>query len=441
MLSLTDHLAYTTDDAPGIGGIIKQRPEDFLVEELPLYEPTGEGEHLYLFIEKQLQTTSDVTRRLAKMFHVKRSDIGYAGLKDKRAITRQHFSIYLPNRENEQKYLERIEFTPFNLLWSDRHANKLRRGHLAGNRFVIRIRNVEATSVLRVKQVLDRLVKLGVPNYIGDQRFGYRQNNHRLGQMFLLRQWQPMLDELLGVFAENDPASTIDSRKAYLRGDYAGAIEHWPRAFRHERQALDTLRQGRPLEQAIRAIDRTQREFFLSALQSAIFNEVLSRRVKDKTFDQLLQGDLAWKHDSRSVFAVDQQTAELENSSAGRVPKLQVSPSGPMWGDDLIQPQDEPLALEKEILESYNLTPEAFAQCPMPMIGVRRSLRMSISNASVSGGVDEHGSFVRVAFDLPRGCFATMVLREIMKPCNEAPRQTIHKGNTPPPTNSELPSS
>lgn len=418
--SVTDHLTYLTADTPGIGGVIKERPEDFLVEELPLYEPCGEGEHLYLFIEKREQTTTDVQRRLAKLFSVRRSDIGYAGLKDKHAITRQHFSVYLPKRDNEEKGLSRVQFTKFNLLWSDRHTNKLRRGHLKGNRFVIRIRRVDATAAVRVKPVLDAMVTRGVPNYIGDQRFGYRQNNHVLGRYYLRREWRPLLDELLGAEAPNDPQQTKRARQLYRDGEYTDALTIWPRPFRHERQALDTLRQGKSDERAVMAIDGTQREFLLSALQSAIFNDVLDARVRNGTFDRLLPGDLAWLHANRAVFAVDEPTAELENSPEGRVPKLIVSPSGPMWGTDLPHATGEPGELEGSVLASHGLSDDDFAANPESPAGVRRALRMIVSNADVSGGADEHGPFVRVAFDLPRGSFATMVLREIMKPCVDA---------------------
>ncbi len=159
-------LRYLTNDLPGIGGVIKERPEDFLVDEQPLYEAKGEGEHLYLFVEKRGQTTSDVVRRVAKMFHVRRSDVGYAGLKDKQAVTRQHLSVYLPDASNDEKFLSRFEFTPFKLLWSQRHANKLRRGDLSGNRFVIYLRGVDASAAVAAKTVLDRMMETGVPNYV-----------------------------------------------------------------------------------------------------------------------------------------------------------------------------------------------------------------------------------------------------------------------------------
>jgi tRNA pseudouridine13 synthase len=224
MLRATDQLAYLTADTPGTGGVIQVRPEDFLVEEQALYEPCGEGEHLYIYIEKREQTTSDVMRRLAKMFGVRRGDIGYAGLKDKQAITRQHFSIYKPDPHDDQKLLERIGYTRFKLLWAARHTNKLRRGHLRGNRFVIYIRQVNATDVIRAKPVFDLLVRSGAPNYIGDQRFGYRQNNHVLGRLYMLGRWKELLDEI------SRPSGA--RRAAPEENAAAGGDEHRPGAAR-----------------------------------------------------------------------------------------------------------------------------------------------------------------------------------------------------------------
>ena len=189
-MTATDSLAYLTPDLPGVGGVLKSSNEDFLVEEQPLYEPCGEGEHVYLFIEKNGLTTTEAVHRIARGFHMHRRNIGYAGLKDKHAVTRQHLSLWLPGVD-EERILEGVQRIntqqkKLKILWQERHTNKLKRGHHGGNRFVIRVRDVEPTHVVRAKKVLDVLAKRGVPNYVGDQRFGYRQNSHRTGRALLL---------------------------------------------------------------------------------------------------------------------------------------------------------------------------------------------------------------------------------------------------------------
>jgi len=408
-------LRYLTDDIPGIGGELKVQPEDFIVEELPLYEPRGSGEHLYLFIEKRQRTTTDVARRIARAFHVKRKDVGYAGMKDKRAGTRQRFSVHLPPDRDSEKGLERLAEAPFKLLWSDWHGNKLRRGHLTANRFDIRVRNVEPTAALRAREILKRLEARGVPNFVGHQRFGYRQQNHELGRLLLLGEHQRMLDLMLGDPIESETEDMRAARRAYDQGDYPEALKLWSKRLRPDRQALEALRQGKPPATAAAAIDSEHRDFLISGLQSAVFNRVLDDRVAAGTFDRLLPGDVAWLHGSRSVFAVDEATAELENGPQGRVASFDVSPSGPMWGPKMPRASGEVGQLEQQALHSFGLNVEQIAASPEAPGGLRRPLRVPMIGAEVTGGVDERGAFVRVGFDLARGSFATTVLREIMK--------------------------
>lgn len=429
-MSLTDSLAYLSADLPGIGGTIKQRPEDFLVEEQPLYATRGQGEHVFLLIEKTSLTTTDIVRDLARAFRVGRNDIGYAGLKDKHAIARQHFSVWLPDRKDEMECIQRLaDRRLLKVLWSDRHTNKLRRGHHGGNRFIIKIRNVQPTDVLKAKRVIDRLYAQGVPNFVGDQRFGYRQHNHLLGKLLLAGEYEALLDEMLGKAIDDDPPNMQKARTAYDHRDYDEALKHWPKHLRFDRQALDALRQGFDAKQAVMAIYRTQREFLVSALQSAMFNSILDRRLREGKLAKIIPGDLAWKHDNRSVFLVDQETAEIENTPAGRVPSLEVSPSGPMWGINMTHAQGEPGEIEKQVLDIFGVRPEQLAGVgDVHAEGSRRPMRIALRDPEVAGGADDHGPFVKVAFEMPRGAFATIVLREIMKdaqPAHET-KPTVH---------------
>ena len=413
---LISSLRYLTADLPGIGGRIKVRPEDFVVEEQALYETTGTGEHLYLFIEKRGQTTMDVVRRLAKAFHVRRGDIGYAGLKDKHAVTRQHFSIYMPDPSKDQRYLAALEHPPFSVLWAHRHGNKLRRGHLAANRFVIHIREVDASAAVTAHRVCQRLVASGIPNYFGEQRFGARQNNHHLGRMLLLGQYEQLLSAMLGEPCDDDGELMRLARSAYDRGDFGAALDHWPRHLRHDRRALDMCRQGRTAEQVVMGIDRQQRAFLINAMQSAVFNDVLRQRVETGCFDQLMDGDQAYKHDSGALFAVDAPTAAAENGPDGRVGRGAVSPTGPLWGATMPRAGGEVDRLELAALEAFGLTlGDLCDNARMTVTGGRRPLRVQLIDPQVAGGADEHGPYVRASFSLPRGSYATIVLREIMK--------------------------
>lgn len=413
------NLTYLTSQLPGVGGVIKQRSEDFLVEEQPQYEPAGAGEHLYLLIEKHNLATPDAIRRIAKAFRVPRNSVGYAGLKDKRAVTRQHVSVHLPRADPdaERDAVRRLECHPHvKVLWCERHQNKLRRGHLAGNRFVIYIRDVEPASVVHAKAVLDELVRRGIPNSFGEQRFGYRHNSHRIGRALLVGDGRAALDELLGKPTTDETTHRRLGREAYVAGDFDTALRLCPKRLRYERQALDALRQGKTHDQAAGHIDRPQRELMLSAWQSALFNRVLTQRLRDGTFDRLLPGDLAQKHDNRAVFAVDELTAATENAPGGRVATFEISPSGPMWGEDMPRAAGAVDELERKYLEDDGLSPDQLTPPDgLTLQGQRRPLRVPLRDADVSAGVDEHGPYIRLAFELPRGAFATVALREIMK--------------------------
>lgn len=413
---MTSDLTYLTTDAEGIGGIIKERPEDFLVEEQPPDTFDDQGEHLILFVEKINLTTHDLIRRVAKAFRVPRTDVGYAGMKDKHAITRQHLSIYLPDPAGDESGLHRLGYHPnAKVLWHTRHGRKIRRGYHGGNRFVIRIRKVEPTHAVRAKCVLDRLDQQGIPNFVGDQRFGFRQNGHLLGRMLLLDEHESFIDELLGHSHPSDSPPLQRGRAAFRDRDYEEAMRHWPRQLRFDRQALDALRQHKTPKQAIDSIDPGQLHFLLTAFQSAVFNHVLDRRLKTNNFNCLNDGDLAWKHDNGAVFAVDQNIAEKENAPGGRISLQEISPSGPMWGRDMPETQGTIQEMERASLEAFEVEPEQFNKNGLTIDGLRRPLRVFLRDPDISSGVDEHGPFIRLAFELQRGSFATMVLREIMK--------------------------
>jgi len=148
-------------------------PEDFVVEEVPLYPASGKGEHQYVRAEKRLLTTPELVRRLAQAAGVKERDVGYAGLKDKHAVTNQWLSV--------QSKLELSTATDLGpgakILAVTRHDNKLRTGHLLANRFVITLLGVDENALDRARETAERLRQKGLPNYFGAQRFGHGGRN------------------------------------------------------------------------------------------------------------------------------------------------------------------------------------------------------------------------------------------------------------------------
>lgn len=415
---LSSHVASAsplTADLPALGGRLRERPEDFFVEEQPLYVPCGEGEHVYLFVERRNLSTLDVVRRLARHFGVRDSAVGFAGLKDKRAVTRQVFSIHTPGKTLED--FPSIRDERLSVLWADRHTNKLRRGHLAGNRFSIRIRGVEPTKVLVARMALERLARVGVPNRIGEQRFGYMGRNHLIGRAIVIGDWKGALDALL----LPEPAvhdGQREARELYERGEFDAARRAFAPGARTERRVLDALARGATPDRGVRAIDRMEAGFFLTAFQSAVFNAVLDRRLAAGTLGTLLAGDVAMKHVNRAPFTVSEETL-AEPGFADRLTRFEISPTGPMWGESMLRASGPTGETEGAALRATGVTEDDVATAErrgLPLPGERRPLRVPLTDPDVEGGMDEHGPYVRVAFDLPRGAFATTVLREIMKP-------------------------
>ena len=333
-----DALPYLTADLPGTGERIRAELEHFQVEEVPAYLPSGEGEHLYLFVEKRGLTTRDLVKRLTAL-GVPEVEIGVAGLKDKHAVTRQWLSI--PARY--EAALSRFEEPGrIQVLKTDRHKNKLKTGHLKGNRFRVFVQGAEAK---KAEAVLERLAAQGLPNYYGPQRFGLFGKNPERGL------------ELI-----QNPKS-----------------------------------RGHPW----------LKRFLIGSVQSLVFNAYLAERLRRGLYDRFLKGDVAKKHDTGGEFLVEDPERENPRAKA-----LEISPTGPLFGRKYFEAEGEARALEDEVLRRFGLSREAFTA----RRGARRPIRVPLEEVRVEPA--EGG--VWLSFFLPKGSYATSLLREVMKKNPEA---------------------
>jgi tRNA pseudouridine13 synthase len=327
-------------------------------------------------------------------------------MKDAAAITRQIFSI---PRVSEQAVMD-LHLPGMNVKWAARHGNKLRLGHLKGNRFAVKIRQVVPTDVVKLTPVVQVLRERGMPNYFGEQRFGRRGNNHLLGAALLSGDDQSVLKFLLGEpdNALDDPRHRV-ARETFDRGDYAASMKLWPRSSGMERRILARLIKTRSATAAVRAVDQRIRRLWISALQSDLFNQVVAKRIG--SLDKLLNGDLAEKQENGAVFRVESAATEQPRADA-----FEISPTGPLVGYRMTLPEGQPLAIEQEIFAAHGLTPQDFRAAGRHKIkGARRSLRVRPQDVEFSSGVDDHGPHITIAFTLPAGSFATVFLREITK--------------------------
>jgi tRNA pseudouridine13 synthase len=184
-----------------------------------------------------------------------------------------------------------------------------------------------------------------------------------------------------------------------------------PRRSGMERRILARLIKTGKAGAAVRAVDEKIRRLWVSAAQSELFNAVVAHRVENKTLDQLIDGDLAWKHDSGAVFLVESASAEQPRADA-----FEISPSGPLLGYRMTLPSGEALKQEQAVFQEYRLSPAEFrVEGRLKVKGARRPMRVKPGDVSLAGGVDEFGPHITVAFTLPPGSFATVLLGELMK--------------------------
>jgi tRNA pseudouridine13 synthase len=399
-------LPYLTDEIPPIPAAIKEREEDFFVEEIPAYLPSGEGDHVYFGIEKRGLPTMRAVREIAGALGVRPDQIGCAGLKDARGVTRQMLSL----EHADQERIAALDLPRIKVLWVNRHRNKLRTGHLRGNRFALKLRDVDPGRLGDVQAALERLSRRGAPNYFGPQRFGSRGDTWEIGRALLRRDWAEAVALIGGRPRPEDHGDVLRARELYEEGRLAEAADAWPRGFGDNARLVRFLaRRPGDHEKAIFAMDRKLLSLYASAYQSHLFNRVVAARLGG--LDRVELGDLAWKHDKGVVFRVEAPDVESPRAERG-----EISPSGPMYGERMSRPTDRPGALEEELLASEGMTIDTFPRNgPLKCAGGRRPLRFLPKDAAAEAGADEHGAFIEVRFGLDSGSYATVLLREVCK--------------------------
>lgn len=413
---------YLTADVPGVPGALRRAYEDFVVEELPLYQPEGRGDHVFLTIEKAGLTTHKAVADIAAALGVRPRDVGFAGLKDARAVTRQTLSI----EHVDPARVEALDLPRIRVLAVSRHPRKLRVGHLAGNRFRVRLRDAGPARLDDARRVLAVLARRGAPNYFGRQRFGARGDTAEIGRRLLTGDFDGAVSLIAGAPGPRDTGPVLEARTRFHAGDFDGAAPFWPRAYAaHARLSRAMAREHGDARRALRALDRRMLRLFANAYQSWLFNLVLARRIH--ALDRILDGDLAYKHDTGGIFLVGDASAEQP-----RADRFEISPTGPLPGPEMRAPGGEPGEIERAVLHDAGIRVDDLpssgparvagarlddfpATGPFRVPGGRRPLRFPLRDARVEPGHDDAGAYLEFRFTLPAGCYATAVLREVCK--------------------------
>jgi tRNA pseudouridine13 synthase len=379
-----------------LGGCVRVHPEDFAVDEIPLYPAAGEGEHLFVRVEKVGMTTPLLIRRVAKALGIPVREVGYAGQKDRHAVTRQWLSVPATKRGA----VDLLDIPGVKVVEAVLHRNKLKLGHLRGNRFRILVRDAAPLGVLPIETLLRRFEAQGLPNGYGTQRFGTFRRNHFFGAA-IVRGDGPGLLSLAGEPVPDENPRVAEGRRLLADGLYREALAVLHEAQGVERHLAHVLARGGDANAALRTLPRRDRDFLVSAWQSAAFNAVLARRLQDGRL--LLDGDIAMKLPQGACFLVTDAAVEME-----RVHRKEIVATGPLPGTRTLQPAGEAQQLESEALAGFAIDPHSGgALSPRHFRGARRPLRVPLGEPSVQE-VDP-GNYL-LEFSLPAGSFATALL-------------------------------
>lgn len=417
---------YLTSEHPPVPLAFKRRWEDFTVEEIPAYPPEGAGDHTFFEIEKRGLATHRAVGDIARALGIRPADVGVAGLKDARSVSRQWLSV---ERIQPERVLA-LDIPRIRVLQVHRHPRKLRRGHHRGNHFGIKLRpgtghDREARAahgpsgsngaaaishyIPAVRAVLDVLERRGVPNYYGAQRFGSRGDTWQVGRAMARRDFDEAVALIAGRPTDADSGDVLHARTLFGQGRYAEAAHAWPRGYRQCVRLCRAMDRRSDTARALHAVGKRMLRFYASAYQSWLFNQVLAARID--SMDGLLDGDLAWKHLNGALFLVDDAAAEQARAGA-----FEISPTGPLVGKRMRQPERKAASLECGVLEAAGLEPDQLHSPAMkPLGGSRRPLRFPVSDVALEQGTDDLGPFLLLRFTLPPGGYATEVLREIAK--------------------------
>lgn len=337
-----------------LSGKIRSCNEDFQVDEIQQFTPSGSGEHVWLKIKKSGENTDWVAKHLAQIAAVPRRDVSYAGMKDRNAISTQWFSVQMPGREapNWQAGLESEGLPSVQVLEEYRHDRKLKRGALKGNQFKLTLRDFEGSET-ELAASITRIKTQGVPNYFGIQRFGHSCLN-------------------------------ISKAEQWFSGEF-------------------------------KVKDRNRRSIYLSAARSWVFNHILSARVANGSWNQAMTGDVCILNGSNSCFSLNAEDGiggsidgSIEDSIEARMDRHDIHPSGALWGRGRLASGYEVAELEENIANKFTVLCGGLEVNGLKK--ERRALRLVVKHIEYRM-LDAHT--VSLAFSLPQGTYATTVLAEL----------------------------
>jgi tRNA pseudouridine13 synthase len=386
--------------APGISGMIKSSPEDFLVEEIApdgtiyelgrqIFRPDELGPYLHFVLQKNNWATSSAISEIAKRLHTSQSNFNFAGSKDKLAITTQLASVRGSNKEAITNL--KIKDISINGVWSAK--DRVHLGDLLGNSFTIRIRDACADAEEKVSAISNELEGRS-PNYFGEQRFGSsRRNTHLVGEKLLKGEIEDaLLMYLCDSEGETHQEATLARKELSETRDFAHALKSFPNHLRLERSMLAHLvKKPDDHTGALRCLPRNILLMFIHAYQSDLFNRLLSDRISEGSLE-LEEGEYFC---GETFGFPDLNKTEGEGWISARL----------IGYNTMLNPR------EKELFDTLGIQKDAFRMKALPEVASKGSYRTLLAPLKDFNFAGDTTTF---SFALPSGSYATVAMREFM---------------------------
>jgi len=400
----------------GIGGVIRKRLEDFIVEEIPL-QGGSTGNLALLIIEKRGIDTLTAAVKLAEKLKIPLKHVGFAGLKDTRSISRQRFTVKIPEGVDPFSLSNRN----MKILAVYRAKKHLRPGMLLGNKFSITIRDLEvplSEAEELVQNTLSQIAEIGgVPNFYGYQRFGInRPNTHIIGKYIIQGKYEEAVMELLASPYPNEPQSHREAREFLAETmDFKKALKVFPKSLIFERQVIKWLiKNPQDYVGALKSLPKYVLTLYVDAYLAYVFNKALSERLrKVGSLKIVLEGDIIARSDAygnplRPTYIAKLDNIELKDDEMilAFIPACSVTKARGFMNDLIISLfRKDGIEPPLKRLEEIGL---------QGRLGLVRQL--AFKPLDLMYQVNRSDNSVELHFSLPKSSYATMLLREVMKP-------------------------
>ncbi|MGB3907251.1 MAG: tRNA pseudouridine(13) synthase TruD [Methanomethylovorans sp.] len=413
--------------AEGIGGMLRQEPEDFIVKEVSGWDVENSGKYLILELTKKDWDTHHIIRDLSRALGISQKRIGFAGTKDKRAVTNQRISIFdLPEASIANIHIKDVQLTPIG-----KHRRAVELGDLQGNTFQITIRNIDLDKN-ELKQRMDEITSEinsigGVPNFFGIQRFGaIRPVTHLVGEALVRGSAEEAAMVYIAASFRDEPEDTRIARDEVRNTrNFAQGLRTFPPRLRYERAMMHYLMEHpNDYKGSFSMLTETMSRMFVHAFQSYIYNRVICARIQAGIpLNRVVEGDIVCFKNSDSL----PDTSKTQRVNAvnldgmnNLIKRGRAFVTAPLFGYDTEMAAGVPGELESTIIDELKLKPEDFRLEEMPSMASRGQRREILLNVQPRSEVLEDelniGKLkVVVDFFLPKGSYATTVLREYMK--------------------------